>query len=345
MIAAAEITEILARFGVSAGATIEVVQGGLINQTWRVGEPARFALQRVNALFPRESLERLDAVTRFLHARGLQTPRVVPSLEGSPFLPGPDGSSWRLLTWEGARTFQRLPSAVHALSAARLVARFHTLLADYPGSLHPLRPQAHDTRLHMERLSQALERCSGHRLSQGILSTGERVLSGWECWRRSFEGSEGPPRPSHGDLKISNLRFDASGEEALCLIDLDTLGSLPLSLELGDALRSWCNPAGEDQEPRLDLEVLGASMEGYLSETPWLSKAEREGIVPGLWRVALELSARFCADAFHETYFGWNPAVASGRGEHNLMRAQSQLALADLVEKKLPELGLRYQGR
>ena len=50
----------------------------------------------------------------------------------------------------------------------------------------------------------------------------------------------------HGDPKISNLMFARDSDRGLCLIDLDTLGPMPIALELGDALRSWCNPAAED---------------------------------------------------------------------------------------------------
>ena len=52
--------------------------------------------------------------------------------------------------------------------------------------------------------------------------------------------------------------------------------------------------------------------------------------MPGLERIALELAARFARDALEESYFGFDPAFG-GRGEHNLLRARGQAALARSV--------------
>ncbi|MBN1336839.1 MAG: phosphotransferase [Deltaproteobacteria bacterium] len=306
---------------------------GLVNRTWSVGEPPRFALQNVNALFPPGTHARVAAVTDHLAARGLCTPRLVRAPGGAPVLPGPDGTSWRLLTWVEGTTFDRVPGPAHARSAATLVARFHAALSDVPCDLTPLRPWAHDTTLHMQHLQEAVDGCGGHRLAEDIRATGAEILAAWD--RIRFPWPSLPMRPSHGDLKISNVRFDPKGREAVCLIDLDTLGRLPLPLELGDALRSWCNTGGEDARSVLfDRSIFEAAIEGYLSAAPVVEPAERQLLPAGISRIALELSARFCADALYETYFAWDPARAEGPGEHHLLRARGQLALALQIERR-----------
>jgi hypothetical protein len=132
--------------------------------------------------------------------------------------------------------------------------------------------------------------------------------------------------------------LDVEGR-AVCLIDLDTLSSMPLALELGDAMRSWCNRGGEDGgEVDIDLEIFAAAIRGYRSTAHFATRTELASIAPGTLRICLELAARFGADAYHEAYFGWDPAVAPGRGEHNLLRARGQLALARAVERRMPEL-------
>ena len=61
-----------------------------------------------------------------------------------------------------------------------------------------------------------------------------------------------PPLPQtarrhvHGDLKISNLLFRREPLAGVCLVDLDTFAKGSMAFELGDAMRSWCNPLGED---------------------------------------------------------------------------------------------------
>ena len=317
---------------------------GLINRTWAVGRPPRYALQQVNALFPAAVHERVAAVTDHLALRGLDTPRLVRAPGGAPAIPGPDGTSWRLLTWVDGITFDRVPSPAHARRAAALVARFHAALADAPFDLTPLRPHAHDTALHMARLREALDACGGHRLARGIRATGAEILLAWGRFQARIAWPDLPSRPSHGDLKISNVRFDPAGEEAVCLIDLDTLGRLPLPVELGDALRSWCNRGGEDAASAVfDEDTFVAASQGYLSAAVGLEPEEVAALPAGVLRIALELAARFCADAFHECYFGWDPARAPGRSEHALLRACGQAALAAQVEARLDVLGDRMR--
>jgi len=325
--------------GVFSDAPTRLVEpGGLINITWFVGHPPHGVLQRVNAIFPETIHPRIQAVTGHLAARGMATPRIVPARDGRLVLPGPDGTTWRLMDFVPGVTVERVTSPVLARRAAALVGRFHSTMLDFPGDLEPLRPDPHDTLRHMATLAVAMDTCGEHRLCDGVRRLGVAVLEGWQRWQRRFGGGELPIRPAHGDLKISNLRFDHD-ERALCLIDLDTLSSMPLALELGDAMRSWCNRSGEDGgEVDVDVEIFAAAIDGYRSTADFVTPEELASIAPGTLRICLELAARFGADAYHESYFGWDPSAAPGRGEHNLLRAQAQLVLAAAVERRMGEL-------
>ncbi len=294
-------------------------------------------LQQVNAIFPPAIHDRIQQVTGHLVQRGLPSPRIVPAVDGRLVVPGPEGTCWRVMDFVPGVTVDRIDHPARAADAAALVGRFHSALLDYPGDLRPLRPDPHDTLRHMATLEGAMASCDGHRLCAGVRSLGLQVLEGWRRWQARFDPEGLPVRPAHGDLKISNLRFDEGGR-AICLIDLDTLSSMPLALELGDAMRSWCNRGGEDGAAEVDLAVFEAALGGYRSTAAFASPAELASIAPGTWRICLELAARFGADAYHEAYFGWDPAVAVGRGEHNLLRARGQLALAQAVERRLSDL-------
>jgi aminoglycoside phosphotransferase (APT) family kinase protein len=315
-----------------------VEPGGLINTTWLVGEPPRAVLQRVNAIFPAAVHQRIQDVTGHLARAGLDTPRIVPAVDGRLVVPGDDGTCWRLMDFVPGLTHHMVSGPQLARSAAALVGRFHTALLDYTGDLSPLRPDPHDTLRHMATLEEAMGGCGEHRLCAGIRQLGDEVLEGWRRWLDRFDGAAFPVRPAHGDLKISNLRFDAAGQ-ALCLIDLDTLSSMPLALELGDAMRSWCNRSGEDAgSVDVDCGIFEAALTGYRGTAGFAGPEEIRSIAPGTLRICLELAARFGADAYHERYFGWDPTLAPGRGEHNLIRARSQLALAQAVERRLARL-------
>jgi len=330
--------EALRVHGVAASLALDgPLPGGLINSTWSVGRPPRYVLQRVNAIFPAQVHPRIHEVTTHLRQKGLRTPRIVASRQGALVLPGPQGTVWRLMTWVDGLTHERLAEPRMAQRAGALVGRFHEAMQDFAGDLTPLRSDPHDSLAHMKLLERALGQCEDHRLRAELEEVGGEILGAWERWTASDGDSDLAPRPAHGDLKVSNLRFDEQGE-AVCLIDLDTLSSMPLALELGDALRSWCNRAGEDVAAQLDAEIFSAAIAGYLGAARFVTPQERAALVPGMQRICVELAARFCADAFFERYFGWDPRCASGRGEHNMLRARGQLALGLQVEARRAEL-------
>ena len=107
-------------------------------------------------------------------------------------------------------------------------------------------------------------------------------------------------------------------------------------------MRSWCNPAGEDEEePEFSLPLFEAAMEGYFGELKsWFGPTRHEvrSIVPGVERICVELATRFAADALHERYFGWNPQRFPSRGAHNLHRARGQLHLARSVRRQREQM-------
>ncbi|MBA2322370.1 MAG: phosphotransferase, partial [Deltaproteobacteria bacterium] len=313
----------LAAWGIEA--ELDVIGDGLINRTWlaRTARGAVGFLQELNTrIFRAEVHEDIEAVTDRLAAAGLPTPRLVRTVHDRLWFTDPDGAVWRLLTPVGDRTVHRLVDPADARSAGGLVARFHAATRDLDWTFRSVRPGAHHTPTHMERMRVAVEAHPDHRLAAAVAPLADGIAAAWGRW----EGpSELPVRIVHGDLKISNVRF--LGAEAHALVDLDTLAHGTLDVELGDMLRSWCNRASEDEpEPAFDLALFAGAIAGYAGWAQDVTAAEWTAIVPGAERIALELAARFAADALAESYFGWNPRFGT-RGEHNLLRARGQLAL------------------
>ena len=270
-------------------------------------------------------------MTARLAERGMATPRLIPTRDGQLFVPS-NGSNamWRLLTHVDGTSFDVVAGPAQARAAGGLVGRFHRALDDFDHPFAAGRTGVHDTPAHLRRLDEAVAAHPNHRLAGAVAPLGAAIRAGAAAL---------PPLPAiaprvcHGDLKFNNIMFagpDApASAEAVCLIDLDTVGPLSLSYELGDAWRSWCNRAGEDDEQaRLDLDIFRASLAGYLDGLGRpLTDGERDGLLLGVEWVSLELAARFAADALAESYFGWNAARFPGRGEHNLVRARGQWSL------------------
>jgi hypothetical protein len=126
----------------------------------------------------------------------------------------------------------------------------------------------------------------------------------------------------------------------VCLIDLDTVARAPVALELGDALRSWCNPAGEDSlQAHFLMARYEAALQGYRRGAAGFLLADEWQAVPAATlSIALELAARFAADALNESYFGWDRKRFETASEHNLQRARAQLTLAGDIAAQLAAL-------
>jgi Ser/Thr protein kinase RdoA (MazF antagonist) len=314
------------------GATITRIAGGLINRSYLLAraDGGRAVLQAVNAIFPPEMHGNIVAVTDRLTAAGMVTPRLLPTRDGRPYVAAEDGGVWRLLTYVDGVAFDVVGSPAQARAAGELVGRFHAAVDGMKHAFVGMRVGVHDTPRHLARLDEAVTVHAGHRLIAEVRPLARAILDGAAALPPL---PALPPRVCHGDLKFNNIMFAGrqppDDARAICLIDLDTVGPLSLAFELGDAWRSWCNRAGEDDvNAVLDLEILGASLRGYIAGLGRaLSDDERRALLLGVEWVSLELAARFAGDALFESYFGWDPARFAGRGEHNLVRARGQWSL------------------
>jgi len=317
---------------------LERATSGLINPTWFVSarDGRALVLQRVNPIFPPEVNVDIEAVTRHLFAKGIATPTLVPSRFGRLWLEH-DGAVWRVLTRIDGVTRDALESPAQAREAGRVLAEFHRAVSDLEHEFRSRRLGVHDTARHLRNLREALDEHRGHRDFAAVRPLAEQVLA------LAAELPALPPMPDrivHGDPKISNVMFAAHTDRALCLIDLDTLARMPIALELGDALRSWCNPATEDApEARFVRGFYAAAIEGYASGARGLLLPEEWGaIADGTLTITVELAARFCADALRERYFRWDEGRYASSSAHNQARTRAQLKIAAALRTELPAL-------
>ena len=321
-----ELVEVAAAWGWDP-AQLEPLTGGLINQTYSVregGVPIA-VLQRVHPIFAGEVNLDIDAVTAHLAAKGMVTPRLVHTRAGDAWLVH-GGRVWRALTWIDGTTVHAVPDPRWAEAGGELLGRFHRAVADLDHDYKFARAGVHDTAAHLAKLATCI---SGGGDDEWIelgreIAAEARALPALPVTA---------PRHCHGDLKISNLLFARAPVRGVCLVDLDTLGRSTIAFELGDAMRSWCNPRGEDAGGvRFDLPIFTAAIRGFRSVADaLLTEDERTSIVIGAETVSLELAARFAVDVFRDEYFGWDAARFPSRRAHNLVRARGQLALSRAI--------------
>ncbi|HEX6996984.1 MAG TPA: phosphotransferase [Gammaproteobacteria bacterium] len=328
---------VLHAFGL-APAPIRPAASGLINRTWHVrsldGRP--LVLQRVNPIFPPAINRDIDALTAHLAAKGLATPRLVPAADGALWVEH-DGGVWRVLTHVDGVTYDAAETPRRAREAGAVLGRFHAAVRDFDYTPSNARLGVHDTARHLALLRAALEAGAPAAELEAARPLADEVFA---LAARLPPLPKTPDRLVHGDPKISNIVFDPATGRGVCLIDLDTLARMPVTLELGDALRSWCNPAAEDApEARFDDALFAAALEGYAVAAPGLLEpAEARAIPAATLTIAVELAARFCRDALEDRYFAYDRDRYPSRTAHNRARARGQLALARGIAAALPAL-------
>jgi Ser/Thr protein kinase RdoA (MazF antagonist) len=312
---------------------------GLINVTrkGRLGG-ADVIVQRVHPAFAGTVHEDIEAVTAHVAAKGLATPRLVRAKDGALFAADTEGRPWRVLTFVAGSSTDRVSGPDHATRAGELLGRFHAAVDDLQHEYVHVRPGVHELGYRFEGLTRALSENASHRLYDEASRLAATILA--------VQGEVAPldvsrHRHAHGDLKVSNLLFDRDGR-GVALVDLDTLARMPWPFEIGDALRSWCNPHGEDREsPELDEGIFEAALRGFARGSAGrfpLDPIEIELVPRGVFTIATELSIRFLTDALEEKYFGWDEGKYASRGDHNLARAKGQWSLAKSVRGAMRRL-------
>ena len=318
---------------------------GLINRTYLVtGENGQdYILQEVNSRFPPAVNLDIDVVTRHLEQSGLVTPRLLPDRHGMVYHRS-DGRTWRLFNHIRGNVHERLERAAMAGAAGAMLGRMHAALALLDHEFQATPPVTHDTPRHTSHLEHTLESQRRHGRYAVLKPLGETILA---------RLAQLPALPAtaarmvHGDPKISNFIFSSDNREVICMVDFDTLNRMPVYLELGDALRSWCNPSGEDTvDGCFSVAHCQAALKGYARHAGnLLSAEERQAIPAATLTIFLELAARFCADALNEDCFAWAPERFGSHSEHSETRARGQLSAADSLLEQYAALSAAVNHR
>ena len=132
--------------------------------------------------------------------------------------------------------------------------------------------------------------------------------------------------------------IDEASGQAIGLIDLDTVKPGLVHYDIGDCVRSCCNPAGEEtlclDDVRFDMELCEAILTGYLSVAGgFLSDWDLHYLPHCIRLIPLELGLRFLTDHLEgDVYFRCD------RPGHNLQRALVQFRLTEAVEQQFSAL-------
>ena len=314
---------VLNQYGI-ASANIEPVKIGLINDSFRVtGTTGDYLLQRVNKMFAPRSHADIDKVTQHLLAMDMVSPRLVHTDQDKLYYQD-DHGVWRLYTYIEGKSVDIVNRPETAYQAGTLLGRFHSALGRLDYEFINPRAPIHQLDRHIQHLQTTLQVQKNHDLFHQVKPLAMEILA---------QASLLPTLPQmrqlkvHGDPKINNFLFEPDSGNAICMVDFDTLSNMPIALELGDAMRSWCNPDGENiSAGRFVMEFFEAGLSGYISTAgDFADESELTAVLPATQIIYIELASRFCADALNEDYFAWDPEQFTSHSEHSLVRSTCQL--------------------
>lgn len=333
---------------------------GNVNDTFLVTldsrtEEKRFILQRLNTrVFRQPELVMQNIRTFTEHVRHHQqtvplisdrrweVPRLLLTKDGRDHFIDGDGSFWRAISFiEQARSFETIQNVGHAQEVGYALGRFHSLISDLPiNQLADTLEGFHITPGYLKHYDHVLAKCRPEKSPEvryGIRFISERRTQAGFLEEAKEQGKL-PLRPIHGDPKVNNVLIDRTTHQAVSIIDLDTIKPGLVHYDIGDCLRSGCNPSGEDIEQweavRFEPELCRAILQGYLAQAKgFLLENDYGYLFESIRLIAFELGLRFFTD-----YLEGNIYFKVGHEEQNLFRSLVQFKLTESIESQEPEI-------
>jgi len=330
--------------------SIDTLHGGLINATYLVHlsveeQQQQLVLQRVNtAVFTKPELvmSNIEKVTKHLRAVAptARNLHLHPTIDGASYVLDGEGGLWRAFDYlADCIGHEQVSTPAQAYQAGKAFGQFLTQIADLPpSSLAETIPHFHHT---PERLRAFDQACSDYPDRASLIEAELEFIATRRSWISTLEDlrerGELPTRTTHNDTKISNVLFDSHTDEAVCVIDLDTVMPGTVLYDFGDLVRTSVNAAKEADgidavECRVD--IFESLAQGYLeSAGDTLTATELDHLVFSAKLITIELALRFLTDhLMGDQYFRTSYAG------QNLDRARNQLQLVELLESHEPKM-------
>ncbi|MGL5074215.1 MAG: phosphotransferase enzyme family protein [Waterburya sp.] len=249
-----------------------------------------------------------------------------------------DGSFWRAMTFiPNSQSFDTIQDSQHGQEIGYGLGRFHHLINDLPvEQLADTLEGFHITPRYLQHYQQIIA-CTTFKQSPEI-NYCLQFISDRPNLPHILETAKAAGtlklRTIHGDPKINNIMLDRHTNQAVAMIDLDTVKPGLIHYDIGDCLRSGCNVLGEEtdnwQQVTFEPELAQAILQGYLTVAQdFLTESDYEYIYDSIRLLAFELGLRFFTD-----YLAGNVYFKVKHPEHNLARALVQFQLTASIEKQ-----------
>lgn len=339
----------------------EELRNGHINTTYRAcyrsedGHEDRYILQRINEYVfkdPAQVMRNVEKVTRHITWKLLrrrrdaagQTLNLFPARGGRNYIILPEeGGMWRCYNnIEGTHTYDVVENTRQAYQAGFAFGSFQDLICDMnPEDIRESIPDFHNTPKRYAALLKSVEADV-----MGRAANCQEELALLKRWENRYSritdmlaSGEIPTRITHNDTKINNVMLDEETDDAVCVIDLDTVMPGSVLYDFGDMVRTATCMAKEDEEDlskvRMEMPFFESLAEGYLDAAHgFLTQKEVEFMPFSGWLITTEIGIRFLTD-----YLDGDLYFRTSKPEHNLIRARNQFKLAQSIDEQTISMG------
>lgn len=347
--------EIASQFKTS-GKVIKVEEfgHGNINGTFLVTldslEEKHFILQSINQnVFPKPELVMQNMSTFTNHVRKRlqdsppilnrrwEVPKVLLTQNNQDHFIDSENTFWRAIGFiGGAETFDTITSDKHASEVGYALGMFHYLIGDLPvDKLADTLPGFHVTPIYLRQYENVKMQNNASSKSPEVeycLKFINKRKSSASVLENAQMQQRLQLRAIHGDPKVNNVMIDTTTKEAISIIDLDTVKPGLVHYDIGDCLRSGCNPLGEETEDWeavvFNTDICESLLDGYLSVAKrFLTESDYIYMYDAISLIAFELGLRFFTD-----YLASNVYFKVKYPQHNLVRALVQFKLTESIE-------------
>lgn len=339
--------------------TYSELTSGHINDTFLIETThQKYVLQRINSyVFPKskELIENKVKVSNHikqklrhfseeeLHKSVLQ---FVNTLENTPYYKDHKGDYWNMsLFIDGSKTFERVESEEIAFEAGKLVGDFIQLTEGMDvATIVDILPNFHEMSFRYGQFYDAEKNANQERLEKAAIYI--QKVKNLKEEMHLLEGlkNEGkiPLRITHNDTKISNILFDENNK-GICVIDTDTVMVGIVHYDFGDAIRTTCNDAYEDEtdlsKVTFSMPYFKAFSRGFLQKMhTQLSDLDVQHLPLAAKTITFIMGLRMLTDYLNNDVY-----YKTKYKNHNLDRAVNQFKLVDEITSHFDEMNQEVQ--
>ena len=314
---------------------IKPLESGLINSTFlveNVGE--KYILQKINTQVfknPEAIATNHQKINEILKNSNYsrKSAKIIFTKTGEYFSIDDLGNYWRMQEYfDDSLSYLKVPNPEIAFHSAKCFSEFYANLNQESNlTLKPVLPDFINFEKRINDYKTSLETASEERkiLAKEEIKFINKNLSIPEKWMALEKANLLPKRIIHADPKISNILFNKN-QEAIAVIDLDTIMNATLLYDFGDMIRSYTNLTDEDDATipnNFSKEIYDAVKKGFLFHLKeMLTETESENLDEAPKVVIFIQALRFLTDFLNDDCY-----YSTKYENHNLDRTRNQLNL------------------